>query len=76
MRCCFRTEWGLGSDMVMTHMSPEVKELLSLLQSKFGLPEDCIDFTIRCGVNHVVEITTTYFPKGNQFPAHYPEEER
>ena len=48
--------------MAMTHTSPEVKELLFLLQSKFGLPKDCVDFTLRCGVNQVVEITTTYFP--------------
>lgn len=62
--------------MAMTHTHPEVKELLALLQSKFGLPKDCVDFTLRCGVNQAVEITTTYFPRENPFPPPEPEGKR
>ena len=48
--------------MAMTPSSPEVQELLKLLQDKFGLPQDCIEFTLSCGRDDLVKINATYSP--------------
>ena len=50
--------------MAMTHTSPEVQELLKLLQNKFGLPQGCTEVTLRCSLDEVVQISTTYLPRG------------
>ena len=48
--------------MPMTTNSPEFQELLKLLREKFGLPDNCVDFTLTAGVGKVVELNVTYVP--------------
>ena len=55
--------------MAMTTNSPEFQELLKLLQEKFGLPDNCVDFTLSAGVDKVVEINVTYVPGGFRMTA-------
>ena len=50
--------------MAMTHTSPEVQELLKLLQDKFDLPQGCTEFTLSCSTDELVQISTTYLPRG------------
>lgn len=49
--------------MAMTHTSPEVVELLKLLQEKFGVPETCTRVVVTLSEDDVVRITTDYLPE-------------
>lgn len=58
--------------MAMTPSSPEVQELLKLLQDKFGLPEGVVDFTLTAGVNRAISILVNYVPQRDDIPTSPP----